>query len=117
MPEDPLKKEIQDHLASFPERRKDYAEMREEWDDLKSKAFWICVGSLGVLIGYGVWVGTMQTKQEQLRLDLDRSVTIAREAEERLGSLEVNNSGIQARLTSIDATLQEIKVAIRQLNY
>lgn len=109
MPQD-LQNKIENHLTQDEE-------MRKEWDDLKSKAFWIFVGSIGILVGYGIWVGTMQTKQEQLRLDVDRSMAIARDSESRIGSLEVNNSGIQARLTSIDVTLQEIKVAIRQLNY
>ena len=110
-----LRKEIENHLATFPERRKDAEEMRKEWNEYKNKAMWILIGFVGSILGIGVWVGTMQTTVDSItgheRDDAERFIQI----EARINALEVTNGEIRARLTSIDATLQEIKVAIKNI--
>lgn len=111
-----LKKEIEAHLASFPERRLDVVEMRKEWNEYKNKALWILLGFSGSILAIGIWAGTMQT-------NIDSILTKAREesvrvtvVENRVTSLEITNSEIRARLSSIDLALQEIKIAINKLD-
>lgn len=117
-----LQKEIENHLATFPERHKYVEEMRNEWkefkdreDERKNKILYIIVGFAGALISIGVWVGTIQTNIESV-VDHD-SEDKARFAqlEQKVTATEINNAGINARLTSIEATLQEIKVIIKQI--
>lgn len=110
-----LKKEIENHLATAPEFRKEVEEMRREWNEYKSKAMWILLGFSGSLIAIGIWVGTIQTTiksiSEHESADATRFLTV----ESRLNSAEVNNAGVLARLASIEVTLQEIKVAIKSI--
>jgi hypothetical protein len=112
---DELIKHIENHLATFPERHNDYLEMKAEWQEFKRKALYILVSFLGVVVAYGVWVGTIQSNNDEFeKTDIQTKAEI-KVIESRINSLEVNNSEIRARLTSIDLALQEIKAAIRQL--
>jgi len=110
-----LQKEIENHLATFPERHNDLIEMRKEWGEFKNRSFWILIGFISSILLIGVWVGTIQTNIEninevQAKADLKRD-----QAEKRIGSLEVSGAEILTRLTSIDLALQEIKYNVRQL--
>lgn len=110
-----LQKEIENHLATFPERHKDILEMTKEWKEFKSRALWILVGFIGTILSIGIWVGKMQTNIENNTTIIGQLKTDQIGVVSRLTSLEITNSEIKARLTSIDATLQEIKVSIRQI--
>jgi hypothetical protein len=108
-------KEIEHHLSTFQDRHQDTIEMKREWAEYKTKAFWVLLGFVGSILSIGIWVGTMQTNIDsiitQTREDSARFVQI----ETRLNSLEVTNGEIRARLSSIDLALQEIKIAINKL--
>jgi wobble nucleotide-excising tRNase len=107
MPQE-LQKEIENHLATFPDRHRELEEMRKEWREFNTRATWILVGFLGSLLAIGVWVGTMETKVETMGDSV-------KDNDKRLNALEVNNGEIKSRLTSIEVTLQEIKTAIIRL--
>lgn len=110
-----LRKEIENHLATFPERRQDVFEMKKEWAEWKSRSAWVLLGFSGSLIAIGIWVGTIQTNIQSITsYNADDKVRFA-QLETRINSLEVTNGEIRARLSSIDATLQEIKVAIKSI--
>jgi len=116
MPEH-LQKEIEGHLASFPERRRDFEEMRKEWREFKDRCLWILVGFLSAVLAIGVWVGTIQTHVSNITETANRAALQAENVEKRINALEITNGEIRTKLSGIEVVLQEIKVAIRQLNY
>lgn len=115
MTDEQLHEEIRDHLATFPERRQDVLEMKKEWNEWKSKSMWVLLGFSASLVGIGVWVGTIQTNIEAITGHEDEDKARFSQLEVRINSLEVTNGEIRARLSSIDATLQEIKIAIKAI--
>lgn len=80
----------------------------EKLQTIEQTARNILVAGIVVAVGYGVWVGTIQAS-------LTQTVEIAKQNQTRVTALEINNGEIKTRLTSIEATLQEIKIAINQL--
>jgi len=114
---DILQKEIENHLATFPERRKDAEEMQKEWKEFKNKSFWILIGFFGALLSVGVWVGTIQTNIQNITETANKAAIQAEAVEKRVNALEITNGEIRTKLSGIEAVLQEIKIAIRQLNY
>jgi len=112
-----LTRQIEDHLATFPERRKDVEEMRSEWKEFKTRAFWAMTSFIGAILGIGIWVGTIQTNIGHINELASKASVQAENTDKRLNALEVTNGEIRTKLNSIEATLQEIKVSIRQLSY
>ncbi len=100
MPEQ-LKKEIENHLATFPERHEDLIEMKKEWKEFKDKILWIIVGFLGSILAMGVWVGSIETKIEEINYKVDRSLTqdqaalITQRLDQLTKSIEEKNQIIQ----------------------
>lgn len=111
MPKD-LKREVENHLATWPDRHNDFLEMKKEWGEFKSRAMWTMVAFIGSILLIGIWVGTMNSRLENAESDANTSILRHSEYEKRLGTLEINNSEIRTRLTAIEVTLQEIKTAI-----
>lgn len=112
-----LQKEIESHLATYPERRKDVEEMQKEWKEFKTRAFWAMASFIGAILSIGIWVGSIQTNIQHINELAGRAASQADNTDKRLNALEINNGEIKTKLSSIEATLQEIKVSIRQLNY
>lgn len=110
-----LQKEIENHLASFPERYKEVEEMKREWKDFRTRSTWILVGFITSMLAIGVWVGTMQTHIESVTTQDSDDKQRFTQIESRINTLEVNNGEIRSRLASIEMTLQEIKTAIIRL--
>lgn len=122
MPET-LIKQIENHLATSPDRIKEVEEMKVEWkefkerqDKQKNNMLYVVLGFAVSLISIGVWVGTMQTHIDSMLGHEDKDSERFIQIEARLNNAEVTNSEIRARLSSIDLTLQEIKVAIKNIN-
>ena len=90
-------------------------ELRHQWDELKSRAFYILLGSITVFVAYGVWVGTVQTQVSSLTEDVNGAKEERANMIQRLGALEVSNGRVETTLASIQLTLQEIKIAIKQI--
>ena len=107
--------EIRNHLATFPDRREHEAKRDREWDEFKNRMFWMLIAGIASVLSIGVWVGIMQTHVEQIMADHAKIDVKTTQFDDRLGQLEVNNGEIRTRLSSIDSTLQEIKISIRQL--
>lgn len=112
-----FQKEIENHLATFPERRRDSEEIKKEWNEYKTKTFWVLVGFISSILAIGVWVGTIQTNIQHITEVSNKASIQADDASRRITALEVTNGEIRTKLSSIEATLQEIKLSIRQLNY
>lgn len=90
-------------------------ELQKEWRELKNRAFWILVTGLFTVIGYGMWIGTIDTKVERNQQDISENKVRLNNDEARINAIEITNSSTNARLSSIDAVLQEIKLAIKQI--
>ena len=110
-----LLKNVENHLATFPERHQDFLEMRAEWKEFKTRAMWAMTSFIGAILAIGMWVGTMQAQHSELEKHSVESSTDIRVLETRLNNVEVTNSEVKARLVSIEVTLQEIKAAIIKL--
>ena len=117
-----LLKEIETHLATFPERHRYVEEMRNEWkefkereDERKNKVLYIVIGFAVALISIGIWVGTIQTNIESITNHDSEDKARFAQLEQKVTATEITNAGISARLASIEATLQEIKLAIKQI--
>ncbi len=110
-----LQKEIENHLATFPDRHKYMEEMRDEWNSFKSKSLWILLGFSTSLVAIGVWVGTIQTNIETITNHDAEDKARFIQLEQKVTATEISNAGINARLASIESTLQEIKLAIKQI--
>ena len=117
-----LQKEIENHLATFPERHKYVEEMRNEWrefkereDERKNKILYVIIGFAGALIAIGIWVGTIQTNIESIANHDAEDKTRFAQLEQKVNASEVSTASILARLSSIDVALQEIKIAIKQI--
>lgn len=117
-----LQKEIENHLATFPERHKYVEEMRQEWkefkereDERKNKTLYVIIGFAVALISIGVWVGTIQTNIESVTIHDSEDKARFAQLEQKVTATEISNAGINARLASIESTLQEIKVIIKQI--
>lgn len=114
MPE-ALQKQIENHLATFPDVKDDIVTMKTEWEEFKSKAFWTLVSFIVSILAIGVWVGTIQSEHNSLEEDIKTTESKDAVFDARINTLEINNSEIRARLTSIDLALQEIKLSIKEL--
>lgn len=119
-----LQKEIENHLVTFPERRKDVEEMRREWNEYKTKTFWVLVGFIGAILSIGVWVGTIQSNIEHLNEITTKTTQQVEESTRRITALEITNGEIRSTLVGIETTLQELKqgqvqlsTLVRGLNY
>lgn len=88
----------------------------EEWNKARTFIIRVFFAGAAVLVAYGIWVGTIQNKISTIQRDAEKAEARNALVENRLGALEVNNGEIRARLTSIEATLQEIKLAIIKLS-
>lgn len=117
-----LQREIENHLATFPERHKYVEEMRQEWkefkereDERKNKTLYVIIGFAVALISIGVWVGTIQTNIESVTTHDSEDKARFAQLEQKVTATEISNAGINARLASIESTLQEIKVIIKQI--
>jgi len=110
-----LQKQIENHLATYPERYADVQEMRKEWAEYKTRAFWVLLGFSGSVLSIGIWVGALQSNIQNMSNEHAKSEAKTVQIDSRLNLLEVNNGEIRARLTSIDLILQEIKLSINQL--
>lgn len=117
-----LQKEIENHLATFPERHKYVEEMRKEWkefkereDERKNKILYVIIGFAVTLISIGIWVGTIDTNIESITDHDNEDKARFAQLEQKVTAAEINNAGISARLASIESTLQEIKVIIKQI--
>ena len=90
-------------------------ELRDEWRELKERAFYALVVGILVAVGYGIWVGTIATRVDRNATDIAKADQRSTTNEARLNAIEITNSSTNARLSSIDAVLQEIKLAIKQI--
>lgn len=91
----------------------DIEQMKVEWKQFKNRALTILLGSCIALVGYGIWVGNIET-------DIEYTKERVNEHEKKILTLSTNEStsraqlaGIEVQLRQIDMTLQEIKDKLR----
>lgn len=119
--------EFRSHLEGFPERQQrtderfkdvsaEIAEMRNEWREFKGRALSILLGGLVVMVGYGVWVGTIQSSIKNNEVLVAAQVLRVAEIERRQQTTDITNAEIKAKLVNIELGLVDIKESIKTLN-
>ena len=88
-------------------------ELKNEWVTFKSRALKILLGSSAVLVGYGMWVGTIQSFVTEHGKWADRMEIRVVEIDRRQQSADVTNAEIKTKLVGIEASLVEIKNALK----
>lgn len=101
------------HQQPSPSTLIEINDLKAEWAQLKSRALNALIAGVLVVGGYGIWVGNIQTSMSQLTRSVAENTDKNNRFDARLGSLEVHNGEIKTKLVNIEATLQEIKVAIK----
>ncbi len=107
--------EGQKHLEPSPETLRILTEIKTEWAQLKTRALYALVTSLAVAVGYGVWVGTIQSRLDDgERTHVELAERVAKiDGQQRANDVAL--AGIKAELASINATLLEIKSSLKRL--
>lgn len=101
--------EIRSHLAGFPTRAREVEEMKREWREFKTRALIILLGAIVAMVGYGVWVGTINTNSQSNSHQIELIQVHIAEVDRRQQSADVTSAEIRTKLISIEATLVEIK--------
>lgn len=90
-----------------------YEDFQKEWSSAKGKAFNVLFGLLVVFVGYGVWVGTIQTRLssiENQQIQIDMKVE---EISRRQQLSDITGAEIKTKLINIEASLLEIKNTLK----
>lgn len=89
--------------------------LKVECDVTSIKKLLLAVASLvfSALFGIGVWVGTNDTRLSKLSETLTKLTADVEAIEKRQIDTDILSAKIETRLISIDATLLEIKAAIK----
>jgi Tfp pilus assembly protein PilO len=90
-------------------------EIKEEWKSFKKLLFHLLIAAVLAVLSYGFWIGAIETRVSRNETDILENDKRSAINENRLNAIEITNSSTNARLTSIDIVLQEIKLAINKL--
>jgi hypothetical protein len=100
-------------IATVKEMQKEWAEEKENRRKDSMKIVWGLIASLGIFVGYGVWIGSTNSEIVHTKEDVSRlsaSVTALSISDT---STQATLAGIKQQLTGIEVTLQEIKIKLR----
>lgn len=103
-----------DTIRMHGELKSEVSEMKREWDVFKNRALTILVGSSMALVGYGVWIGTIQSFVTEHSRWVDRMEAKVSEIDKRQQTADVTSAEIKTKLIGIEATLIEIKKAVEK---
>ncbi len=89
-------------------------ELRREWEQWKSRTFWFLVASIGAFVGYGIWIGTMQTRVENAERNVaENKASISRLVDSQ-NVANISMASVLAKLSGIETTLSEIKATLKR---
>lgn len=101
--------EGQKHQKPSPETE----EMIEEWRTFKSRVFVLLIGSLTVMIGYGIWVGTIENRIDNNKDHIAEVSESVEKLSAKQSQSDITSAEIRTKLASIEATLMEIKNSLK----
>lgn len=87
--------------------------MRDEWKEVKNKAIGWLVTALFVVVGYGIWVGSIQTTMTENRRISDRMILQIDDVNKKQQATDITAAEIRTKLSGIEASLIEIKQALK----
>lgn len=102
-----------EHKSMSKETEKEIGEMRDEWSDTKKFVRNVALAVGGVLLGYGVWVGTIETRIDDFGSRISNGEKVSEDLRGKVQSAEVSTAEIKTKLTNIELTLTEIKQALK----
>lgn len=88
-------------------------ELRNEWRELKNKAFYVLIVAVTVSVGYGVWVGTIQTSVNNQKEAIEKNTILISSIDDQNNSAAVALGKIETRLTNIENSLAEMKKLLK----
>lgn len=101
-----------EHRSSSPETIREIQELKNEWKDFKKMARNLLVATLTISVGYGIWIGSMQTRVDTLA-EQSRQASAERAALSiRVQGNDVSTVEVKTRLANIEAVLIEIRQAL-----
>lgn len=102
------------HQKMSPETEQEITELKAEWLDFKRVSRNILIGALVPVVGYGVWVGTIQSKINEFTRYVEVDQKMNEDIRGKIQSTEISNADIRARLINIESTLLEIKQGLKK---
>lgn len=102
-----------EHRGMSDETKNEIGEMRDEWADTKKFVRGVAVVVGMALLGYGVWVGSIETRIDDFGTRITNGEKTAEDLRTKVQSAEVSAAEIKTKLTNIELTLTEIKQALK----
>lgn len=102
-----------EHRGMSKETEREIGEMRDEWADTKKFVRGVALVVGLALLGYGVWVGTIETRIDDYGSRISNGEKVYDDLRTKVQSAEVSAAEIKTKLTNIELTLIEIKQALK----
>lgn len=101
------------HSAPSPETTRRLGELEKDLDKVINSGSILSKVSVGALVIIGIWVGTIQARQLRNLEDIGMANSRYEAIDRRVQANDVSAAEVRAKLVGIEATLQEIKAAIK----
>jgi len=88
-------------------------EETSELNDLKRTIRNFFLANIGLLVAAGVWIGTIQTRQDRNVEDIESIQNKHDKFDERISKNDITAAEIKAKLSGIEVTLLEIRQSLR----
>ena len=91
------------------QREKEIHEIHERFKEFQKTIRNTFIGSIGMLVGIGIWVGTIQTKVSSLEKTSEHNGVLIEGVISAGNDLKVSIAKLETHLVNIQITLEEIK--------
>lgn len=101
------------HATMSPETAREIKELKDEWADMKKLFRTLLITGLITMVGYGAWVGTITVKVAKYEEAIHEGEGQRAEIMTKVQASEIVSAEVRTKLISIEATLLEIKSALK----
>ena len=96
--------------------KEEIAELKNEWDQFKSKATGYLIAYItlliGSIVGYAIWVGDINRTVAQNKEAIMANARTLADFDRRIQANDITSAGVIAKLSGIEATLSKIEASI-----
>lgn len=89
-------------------------ELKNEWEQFKTRALWVLIGGIVAMVSYGVWVGNIQTRISNNEDSIQDNSAAIQRLTETVNTTNITMASVLAKLGSIESTLIEIKASLKR---
>lgn len=86
-----------------------------DFDDFRKVLRNFFIANISLLIGAGIWVGTIQTQAERNSKDIVEHIRRVELIEDKVNRNDVVQAQIQTKLSGIEAILIELKADLKRI--